>query len=349
MKIDLQSMTKDELCALVKEYGQPAYRGEQLFKWAQAGTPVESMTNLSKDFRAKLGEDCFVYTPKIERKLVSEIDGTVKYLFSLDDGQMIESVVMKYNHGNTICVSSQAGCRMGCTFCASTLNGLSRNLRPSEILGQIVAAQNDTKERISNIVMMGIGEPLDNYDNVIKFLHLVNEKDGLNIGMRHISLSTCGLVDKIIRLACENVPVTLSISFHAPSDTERKKLMPVANRWSIDELLSACKYFFEKTKRRISFEYTLIPDENDSENDAVMLARRLKNGLGKGIPIHVNLIRLNEVAERNYRKGTEKSVNFFCEKLNSLGINATVRRRLGPDINASCGQLRYEGTEKLEI
>ena len=344
MKTDLQSMSYEEISELIKSMGQPQYRAMQLFKWAQAGVDIDSMSNLSKELRGRLNEECFVYTPKIVRKLVSKLDGTAKYLFELNDGQMIESVVMKYKHGNTICVSSQAGCRMGCSFCASTLNGLARNLRPSEILGQIVAAQNDTGERISNIVMMGIGEPLDNYENVIKFLQLVNSENGLNIGLRHISLSTCGLADRIRQLAEEDLPVTLSISFHAPDDEKRKKLMPIAKKWSIDQLLSSCKYFFEKTGRRISFEYTLISGENDSGEDAAALASRLKKGLGGGIPIHVNLIRLNEVSERSYTRSDTEAVNSFCKKLESLGINATVRRRLGPDINASCGQLRYESS-----
>jgi 23S rRNA (adenine2503-C2)-methyltransferase len=277
------------------------------------------------------------------QKYVSQIDGTVKYLFSLTDGQRIESVIMRYEHGLTICVSCQAGCRMGCRFCASTLRGWDRNLTATEILGQVLAAQNDLGERISNIVMMGIGEPLDNYDEVIRFLHLVNAEDGLNIGYRHISLSTCGVVDGIRKLAKEGLPITLSISLHNIDTEERKALMPITNKWSVEELLAACRDYFTETGRRISFEYTLIAGENDSPEKAVHLSSGLKKHLGR-MPIHVNLIPLNPVTERHYRKSGADAVSLFQSKLIACGINATVRRKLGPDINASCGQLRYNGS-----
>lgn len=334
------SMTLGEIEEIVKSAGFEPYRAKQLYSWLSKGATLDEMTNLPSAFKEKLrslGYDPML--PKITQKLVSEIDGTVKYLFCLSDGQLIESVVMKYEHGNTICVSCQAGCRMGCRFCASTLKGLSRNLTASEILGQVYAAQKDMGERISNIVMMGIGEPLDNYDNVIRFLHAVNRPEGLNIGYRHISLSTCGVVDGIERLSEEGLPITLSISLHNIDTEQRKQIMPITNKWSVEDLLSACAQYFSKTGRRISFEYTLISGENDSVRQAEELAKGLKKFL-HGMPIHVNLIPLNDVSERNFKKSAPKSVEAFKGKLLSMGINATVRRRLGPDINASCGQLR---------
>ncbi len=345
MSIDLLSLNADEITALVADMGLPAFRAKQLRGWVAKGTPLEEMHNLPKDFRrALIDRGCHVTLPRIVNKLVSAIDGTVKYLFALRDGELIESVVMKYKHGNTICVSSQAGCRMGCRFCASTLRGLTRNLMPSEILGQVMVAQADMGERISNIVMMGIGEPLDNYDNVIKFLRLVNAEDGLNIGYRHISLSTCGVVDGIRRLQKEELPITLSISLHNIDTEERKALMPITNKWSVEELLAACRDYFAETGRRISFEYTLIAGENDSVSQAEALAKGLKKHLGT-MPIHVNLIPLNDVSERSYKKSGAEAVTTFGKTLCDRGINATVRRRLGPDINASCGQLRYNGQE----
>ncbi|MBQ4065759.1 MAG: 23S rRNA (adenine(2503)-C(2))-methyltransferase RlmN [Clostridia bacterium] len=346
MSIDLLSLNANEIAALVADMGLPAFRAKQLRSWVAKGVPVEEMSNLPRDFRQKLiDQGCHVTLPRIVKKLVSAIDGTVKYLFALRDGELIESVVMKYKHGNTICISSQAGCRMGCRFCASTLRGLTRNLEASEILGQVMKAQADMGERISNIVMMGIGEPLDNYDNVIKFLRLVNAEDGLNIGYRHISLSTCGVVDGIRKLMKEELPITLSISLHNIDTEERKALMPITNKWSVEELLSACRDYFAETGRRISFEYTLIAGENDSATKAEALAKGLKKQLGS-MPIHVNLIPLNDVSERNYRKSGAEAVTAFQKTLNERGINATVRRKLGPDINASCGQLRYNGREQ---
>jgi len=346
MGMDLLSLPYHDIVTLVTDMGYPAFRAKQLRSWVVKGTPIEAMSNLPRDFREKLIEHgCHVTLPRIERKLISQIDGTVKYLFALSDGQLIESVVMKYKHGNTICVSCQAGCRMGCRFCASTLRGLTRNLTPAEILGQVMVAQNDMGERIANIVMMGIGEPLDNYDNVIRFLHLVNAEDGLNIGYRHISLSTCGVVDGIRKLQKENLPITLSISLHNINTEERKALMPVTNKWSVEELLAACCDYFAETRRRISFEYTLIAGENDSIPQAEALAKGLKKQLGS-MPIHVNLIPLNDVSERRYQKSGAEAVSAFQKTLIACGINATVRRRLGPDINASCGQLRLNGQEQ---
>ena len=339
--IDLYSMTEEELVALMLEIGEPRFRAKQVFSWLSSGTPIAEMTNLSKALREKLSSLCVDTLPKVEKKLVSQIDGTVKYLFALHDGECVESVLMRYKHGNTLCISSQVGCRMGCRFCASTIGGRVRDLMPSELLGQVIAAERDSGERISNIVMMGIGEPLDNYDNVIRFLQLVNDKEGLNIGYRHISLSTCGVVPGIRRLAEEALPITLSISLHASDDETRSALMPVNKKWPIAELLSACVDYYKKTRRRISFEYTLIAGKNDTEEGARALAALLKNAFhGTDAPLHVNLIRVNAVEETGMRQGSVEGANRFAEILNSLGVVATVRRRLGSDVNAACGQLR---------
>ena len=342
-KIDLLSLDISELSLLMAEIGEPKYRAEQLFVQMHRGVSPADMTNVGKATKAKLFEVGYYYIPKVELKLVSKLDGTVKYLFALSDGNCIESVVMKYKHGNTICISSQVGCLMGCKFCASTIGGKLRDLRPSELLGQIIAAQNDMGERISNIVMMGIGEPLDNYDNVIKFLRLVGDEKGLNIGYRHISLSTCGLVDKIDRLAKENFPITLSISLHACDDETRSSIMPINKKWNIDSLLDACKRYFATTGRRISFEYTLISGKNDSPAQAEKLASLLNARLrsrNDTMPIHVNLIPVNEVEESGFVRSGKAAVERFAEILNKRGLRATVRRKLGSDINASCGQLR---------
>lgn len=346
-KIDLLSLLPSELEEYILSIGEPKYRAKQLFSAMHKAISPAEMTNISKLTKAKLDEGAFYYLPKIRRKLVSSLDGTVKYLFELNDGNSVESVVMKYKHGNTICVSSQVGCRMGCAFCASTIGGKVRDLRPSEILGQVLKAQSDTGERISNIVMMGIGEPLDNYDNVIKFLKLVGCEEGLNIGYRHISLSSCGLVDKIDMLAKENLPITLSISLHACDDSVRSSLMPVNKKWNISALLDACKRYYASTGRRISFEYTLISGKNDSTDSALELSRLLNKKLrsrddGEKFPIHVNLIPVNPVDETVFSASDKQSVAKFAAVLERNGIRATVRRRLGADINASCGQLRRE-------
>ncbi len=340
-KIDLYSMLPAEVEAYLISLGEPKFRAKQLFPRLQDGTPISEISNLPKALRERLAEETLNPIPTVEKKLVSKIDGTVKYLFRLYDGECIESVLMKYKHGNTLCVSSQVGCRMGCRFCASTLAGRVRNLLPSEILGQIIAATRDSGERVSNVVMMGIGEPLDNFDNVVRFLTLVNHADGLNIGYRHISLSTCGVVPKILELAELDLPITLSISLHAANDAQRSAIMPVNNKWKIDELLSACVSYYKKTGRRISFEYTLIHGKNDTEADAYALARLLTSAFrGTGAPIHVNLIRVNEVAEIGFKNPSTEAANKFAELLNSRGCVATVRRRLGSDIEAACGQLR---------
>ena len=340
-KTDLLSLLPHEMAAWFTALGQPAYRGRQVFSALAAGTRFSDMTVLPLALREQLTRTCEYRLPTVERKLVSREDGTVKYLFRLLDGACIESVLMRYKHGNTLCISSQVGCRMGCRFCASTIGGLVRNLLPSELYGQVIAAQADDGERISNIVMMGIGEPLDNYDHVVKFLHLVNREEGLNIGYRHISLSTSGLVPGILALARESFPITLSISLHASTDEQRSAIMPVNRAYPLKELLAACVSYYRSTGRRISFEYTLLAGQNDSPEDARRLADLLKNAFrGTGAPLHVNLIRVNEVAETGFRRGSAESANRFMELLNRQGVVATLRRRLGADVNAACGQLR---------
>lgn len=346
-KIDIMSLYESEIGELMKEIGEQKYRAEQIYTFLSHGVGFEDMTNLPKKLRDRLSDMCEFRLPKVEKKLVSKIDGTVKYLMRLIDGEHIESVFMRYEHGNTLCVSSQVGCRMGCRFCASTIGGKVRDLTAGEILGQIIAAQADTGERVSNVVMMGMGEPLDNFDNVTRFLRLVNSENGLNIGYRHISLSTCGLVDKIRMLAELEYPITLSISLHASSNEKRSEIMPVNNRWSIEKLLDACVDYYIKTGRRISFEYTLIAGKNDTPSDARELAVLLRNAFAEcEAPVHVNLIRVNEVEETGFKRGSKDSVNRFADMLNRMGVTATVRRRLGADVNAACGQLRHTDSGK---
>lgn len=341
-KIDLKSLTYSELEAFVLELGEPRFRAGQIFGWLYQGIEdFSEMTNISKKTQEKLKEQSFISTLKIEKKLVSKIDGTVKYLFELADGNFIETVVMKYKHGLSICISSQVGCRMGCRFCASTLGGLVRNLTTGEILNQVIFASKDIGERIGNIVMMGIGEPLDNFDNVSKFLDIVNDERGLGISYRHISLSTCGVVAGIYELAKKNLPITLCISLHAPDDKTRDEIMPINHAYNIDKLLQACKHYQSVTTRRITFEYSLISGVNDSLEIADKLSDLLR-----GIMCHVNLIPVNPVAERGYKKGTQESVRAFSARLTKRGINATVRRELGSDISASCGQLRNNRLEE---
>ena len=340
-KIDILSLYPEEIEELMSELGEPKYRAMQIFAFLSKGASLDEMTNISKKLRERLSQICEMRLPKVEEKLVSKIDGTVKYLFSLIDGECVESVLMRYNHGNTLCVSSQVGCRMGCRFCASTIGGRVRDLTASEILGQIIAAERDTGERVSNVVMMGIGEPLDNFDNTVRFLRLVNHEKGLNIGYRHISLSTCGVVDGIYRLAELEFPITLSISLHASNDEKRSEIMPVNNKWGINDLLTACVDYYAKTGRRISFEYTLISGKNDTPEDARELASLLRNAFAESdAPVHVNLIRVNEVSETGFSRGSRESVDRFADILNRMGVTATVRRRLGADVNAACGQLR---------
>ena len=346
---NILSYTPDELKVLMAELGEPSYRAGQIFSQLHKGIALSEMTNVGKKTREKLEAVADCAFPNIRRKLVSALDGTVKYLFELSDKNCIESVVMKYEHGYTICISSQVGCRMGCKFCASTIAGKVRDLEAGELLGQIIAAQRDLGIRISNVVMMGIGEPLDNFDNVVKFLWIVNLPEGINIGYRHISLSTCGVVPKIYELSRLDLPITLSISLHAPDDVTRSAIMPVNNAWGVSELLDACREYYKVTGRRMSFEYTLISGKNDSPDSAVHLANVLNSKLrsrSETMPIHVNLIPVNEVAESGFKSAGRDSVRRFAAELEKRGIRATIRRTLGSDINASCGQLRREEGEK---
>ena len=328
-------MTLSELEKEVKLLGLPKFRAGQIFDWLQKQCvcSFDEMTNLSKSLRETLDERYYIASCEVEERFESALDETVKYLFRLHDGQCIESVLMKYNYGWSICISSQVGCRMGCKFCASTIGGLVRSLTASEMLSQIMAAQKDRGIRISNIVMMGIGEPFDNYDNVVRFLELVGDEKGLNIGMRHISLSTCGRVDGIRRFMELDSQLTLSISLHAPNDEIRNSIMPINKKWNVNELISACRDYYKRTGRRISFEYAMIKDVNDSRECADQLIKLLS-----GMNCHINLIPANEVRENDYRRSDR--VREFCEYLVRHGMNATVRRTLGADISASCGQLR---------
>lgn len=342
--IDLKSQTLEEMTATLKEMGEPAFRGKQVFTWLHKGvTSFDEMSNLSKPLREKLRERCYITAPTVARKQVSKLDGTIKYLWELLDGNCIETVVMQYHHGNTVCVSSQVGCRMGCAFCASTIAGKVRDLTPSEILDQVIFAQKDSGLPISNIVLMGIGEPLDNLDNVLRFLELVNHPDGLNIGMRHISLSTCGVIPGIDRLSDLELQLTLSVSLHAPNDEVRDRIMPVNKAYPSEELLAACRRYYQATSRRISFEYAMIDGVNDRPEDAKELLRRLK-----GLPAHFNLIPLNHVEESPLKPSTRAAVAAFQKALEDGGVTATVRRTLGGDIDASCGQLRRKYNQSKE-
>ena len=341
-KIDIKSLNILEIKEYLKSIGEAAYRAEQIFYWLHEGVETFSeMTNIPKTLREKLENDCYIAGVEIVEKFVSKIDGTVKYVYKLSDGEYIESVFMSYKHGFTVCISTQVGCRMGCSFCASGLNGLSRNLTASEMLSQVIMAGKDNGVRISNVVMMGMGEPLDNFDNSVKFLELVSDEKGLNIGLRHISLSTSGVVSGIKKLAELNLPITLSVSLHAPNDKIRSSMMKVNNRWNVKELISACADYQRKTRRRISFEYAMISGVNDSKECADELVRILK-----GIMSHVNLIPANPVKENDFKKTDNNTVKKFADYINSKGITATVRRTLGADIEASCGQLRRKIIEK---
>ena len=332
--VDIKSMTLEELTAWFKEQGEPAFRAKQVFQWLYRGvTSFDEMSNLSKNLRQKLSENCFITAPKVARRQMSALDGTIKYLWELGDGNCIETVLMRYKHGNTVCISCQVGCRMGCAFCASTLAGKVRDLTPAEMIDQVLFTQLDSGAPISNIVLMGIGEPLDNYDTVMKFLKLVNHPDGMNIGMRHISLSTCGLVEKIDKVAQLGLQLTLSVSLHAPDDETRSKIMPVNRAVGVEKLMDTCRRYFQTTGRRISYEYAMIDGVNDSDAQADLLVRLLK-----GQPGHVNLIPLNEVEESPLKPS--RRVAAFQKRLESQGVTATVRRKLGGDIDASCGQLR---------
>lgn len=344
-KVDLRSLPLDKLKAEMDKIGEKPFRAKQVFEWLHKKqvTDIDQMTNLSKELREKLKENYTIKTLKIVEKLVSKEDNTSKYLFDIGNNVVIESVLMRYSYGNAVCISSQAGCRMGCTFCASTVDGLERNLLPGEMAAQIYAIQRDIGERVSNVVIMGSGEPLDNYENVMDFLEIIHSPEGNNLSHRHITLSTCGLVDKIYDLANENLQITLAISLHAPNNEIRQNTMPVAKRYDYDSLIKAAKDYANTTKRRVTFEYALIKGINDSEENAQELASRLK-----GIMCHINLIPVNDVKENNYIRSSEDNIKSFASKLQSLGIETTIRRKLGSDINAACGQLRKSYKDKLK-
>lgn len=337
MNSDIRSLSYEELAAETESLGYPRFRTAQIFSWLHNKTVIsfDEMTDLSKPVREQLKEKYTLQNCETETKLVSKIDGTVKYLFKLHDGGFVESVVMKYKYGRSICISTQVGCKMGCKFCASAIGGFVRNMTPGEMLSEIYTAQRDLNVKINHIVLMGTGEPLDNFDNVVKFLGLITDEKGQNISMRHISLSTCGVVPKIYELADKKLGLTLSVSLHAPNNVIRSLSMPINNKYDIDELLDACKYYTANTGRRISFEYAMIKDLNDSDECARELAQRLS-----GMLCHVNLIPVNSVRERSYKKSSVDRQKRFIDILAAKGITATVRRTLGSDINASCGQLR---------
>lgn len=338
MKTQLLSMTPEELGAYLKELGQPAFRAKQLFAWLHQGVPFERMSNLPKALRETLAENCLDNPVQVLETITSKLDGTVKLLYRLHDGHVIEGVLMRYKYGNTLCVSTQVGCRMGCAFCASTLDGCARSLSAGEILGQIVCANGvlaPLGQKVGNVVLMGSGEPLDNYDNVVRFLRILRMEGGLCIGMRSVSLSTCGLVPNMRRFAQEDLPVTLSLSLHAPNDEVRKRLMPVANAYTMDDVLDACRYYIEKTGRRVIFEYALVHGVNAAPEQAAELAGRLR-----GMQCHVNLIPLNSVPERGLTGVSEREVDAFRRVLEQKNISVTRRREMGDDIEGACGQLR---------
>ena len=340
--MNLKSMTLGEMTQLFKEMGQPAFRAKQIYTCLHKGVRgYDEMTNLPKPLRERLAGDYPIHAPQVVRKQESQRDGTIKYLWQLSDGNCVETVLMRYHYGNTVCISTEVGCRMGCAFCASTLGGLVRRLEPFEMLDQVLFTQVDSGQPISHIVLMGIGEPLDNFDNVMRFLELVNSPEGMHISMRHISLSTCGLVPKIDELAKRNLQLTLSVSLHAPNDAVRDTIMPVNRAYPSQELLDACRRYYAATSRRISFEYAMINGVNDRPEDARELLRRMK-----GLPCHFNLIPLNHVEESPLKPSTREAVAAFQKTLEDGGIPATVRRTLGGDIDASCGQLRRKFTKE---
>lgn len=333
---DIKAMLPEEIEAALKEMGQPKYRAGQIFEWLTRGVKsFDEMSNLPKDLRTKLAEEFYIDGLTCLRKQVSQEDGTIKYLWQLRDGNAVETVVMRYKYGNTVCISSQVGCRQGCAFCASTIGGLVRCLEPSEMLDEVLYSQMESGLPIGHIVLMGIGEPLDNFDNVMRFLELVNHPKGMNIGMRHISLSTCGLIEKFDKLAERNLQLTLSVSLHAPDDETRSKIMPANRGRGVENLISACERYYEKTGRRISFEYAMIDGVNDTPEHAKLLAKHARR-----VSAHVNLIPLNHVDESKFEPSTPEHLKAFQKILRDSGVNATVRRKLGGDIDASCGQLR---------
>ncbi|MBR1737616.1 MAG: 23S rRNA (adenine(2503)-C(2))-methyltransferase RlmN [Firmicutes bacterium] len=342
-KTDIRSLSLEETEKMLIDMGEKKFRAKQIYSWLhkKQTDDFDDMTDISVALREKLKENCEILKLKTVKKLTSSEDETVKYLFKTNDANIIECVLMKYSYGYAACISSQIGCRMGCTFCASTIDGLERNLTAGEMAGEVYKIQNDCKNRIGNIVIMGSGEPLDNYDNIIKFLKIINSKEGNALGARHITVSTCGLAEKIYDMAELELQITLAISLHAPNDEIRKKLMPIANKYSIDEVIKAASYYAENTKRRVTYEYALIDGINDSKKAARELADRLKGSL-----CHVNLIPINDVSESGYKKSSEKTIAEFKDTLTEKNIQTTIRRELGSDINAACGQLRKSYADK---
>lgn len=336
-RTDIKSLNLEELTAFLVSAGEKPFRAKQLYEWIhqKLAASYDEMTNLPKTLKEKLSEMAELPSLTVVEEKISQIDGTRKYLFGLSDGNVIESVLMKYKHGNSVCISSQVGCRMGCRFCASTLDGLERNLSPAEMLDQIYRIQNITGERVSNIVVMGSGEPLDNYENLVQFIRLLTDENGLNISQRNVTVSTCGIVPGILKLAEEKFQITLALSLHAPNDEVRKSLMPVANRYPLSDVLKACHTYFEKTGRRITFEYSLVSGVNDNLKEASALAALLKAQHG-----HINLIPVNPIKERDYVQSDRKAIEAFKNLLEKNGINVTIRREMGRDINGACGQLR---------
>ena len=342
-KVDIKSFNLDELTEYLVEKGYPKFRAKQLYEWmhVKLAENADEMSNIPKDLKKHIFEECDYTALKAVNVQVSKEDGTAKFLFKLKDGNLIESVLMRYHHGNSVCISSQAGCRMGCKFCASTLDGLARSLTPSEMLDQIYRIEKHIGERVSNVVVMGSGEPFDNFDNFIKFQELLTDANGLNISARNLTVSTCGLVPKIYELADMKLQLTLAISLHSPTDEMRKKLMPIANKYSIEEILKACRYYIEKTGRRVTFEYSLVKGENDSEHCAEILSELLK-----GLNCHVNLIPVNPIKERDFKQSSLPDINKFKNKLEKNRINVTIRREMGRDIDGACGQLRKRYSEE---
>ncbi|MDO4711589.1 MAG: 23S rRNA (adenine(2503)-C(2))-methyltransferase RlmN [Peptostreptococcaceae bacterium] len=344
MKLDIKAMSHKELTDLILELGEKRYRADQIYPFIAKGIEqIDDVPNIPKSLKSLLNEKAYLSKAKVYKKLGSKIDGTKKYLIELDDGNIIETVLMRYDHGNSICISTQVGCRMGCKFCASTIGGLARNLTAGEMLGQIITVKNDIGERISNIVLMGSGEPFDNMDQVVKFLEIVHEEKGLNIGYRHITISTCGVVPGIERLAELNLPVNLAISLHQTDQEKRQEIMPIANRYSIQELLEASKSYSQKTKRRVTYEYALIDGVNNNKSAAKDLAKLLRNSLS-----HVNLIPVNSIEGNSFQRPDEESVRSFLKELTKQGIEATIRRELGADISGACGQLKRSFVSEVD-
>ena len=334
---DIKSLTLTELKQMLEEMGEKGFRAKQIYEWLHVKlvTDFEQMSNISKQLREKLEVKCYITALETVEMLESKIDGTRKYLFRLKDGNVIESVLMRYKFGNSVCISTQVGCRMGCRFCASTIGGLERVLETSEMLDEIYRIQSDIGERVSNVVLMGTGEPLDNYDNVIKFVKMLTDENGLHISQRNITISSCGIVENIYRLADEGLQITFALSLHASDDDTRRELMPIANKYDINQILDACRYYFDRTKRRVTFEYSLVSGKNDTVSEALKLAELLKDMQG-----HVNLIPVNPIEERDFRQSDKSSIQSFKNTLEKHGINVTIRREMGRDINGACGQLR---------